>query len=175
MSELFNGTWRLDAANSKVWDAKTENYAPDEVGEEIMTIAVKNGVEKYEVLYGDDPIITMGYTAKYDDHKWVPYEVRNITHKEEGSADESMAAFRQRINSHDGSGGERKFEVGKIYCYVRTIYVDPRTNYRVGKGTDDGQAQDVMLRRLASDGQSFVATVLHPNGRIYRVRTFVRS
>jgi hypothetical protein len=75
---LFNGTWQIDIANAKTWDNAAKAYIPDEVGEEIITIRVEDGVQDYEVLYGDDPVIRMGYTARFDVAEWVPYSVREI-------------------------------------------------------------------------------------------------
>ena len=37
---------------------------------------------------------------------------------------------------------------------VRTVYVDWRTHYRIGKA-EDGTPHNVMLRRMADDGQSY--------------------
>ena len=51
----FNGTWKIDLANASKWDTATKTYIPDAVGEEIITIRVDDGVQNYEVLYGDDP------------------------------------------------------------------------------------------------------------------------
>jgi hypothetical protein len=170
---VFNGTWKIDIARSRKWDAATGVYVPDEVGEEIITLRIENGVQDYEVLYGNDPVIRMGYTSRYDDPQWVPYAVREIITRPGQDQAQAVAAFRQRIGATEGSNA-RSFQVGKPYGLVRTVYVDPRTHYRISKA-EDGSPQNVMLRRMAEDGRSYVASVLDVNGIVHRVRTFVRA
>ena len=75
---VFNGTWRIDIGRSKKWDSAAGMYVPDDVGEEIITLRIEDGVQDYEVLYGSDPVIRMGYKSRYDDRAWVPYAVREI-------------------------------------------------------------------------------------------------
>jgi hypothetical protein len=169
---IFNGTWKIDLDRSKKWDAATAAYVRDEVGEEIITLRIEGGVQDYEVLYGDDPVIRMGYTSRYDDPNWTPYAVRSITARPGQDQAEAVAEFRSRIGATDGPNA-RAFVVGKAYGLVRTIYVDERTHYRIGKA-EDGTPQNVMLRRMAQDGRSYVATVLDAEGVVHRVRTFVR-
>lgn len=171
--ELFDGRWTIDAAASTVWDDETKTHVPDEVGLEIITIKTVDDVQDYEVLYGDSPTVRMGYASKFDDPEWVPYLVRGI----EGVADEdtgqAIEDFKRRIKADRGHR-ERSFEIGKVYSWVRTIFVDDRTQYRVHAVADSRLAQAMMLRRLAEDGQSYVATVLDVDGIVHRVRRFVR-
>ena len=170
MGELFNGTWRIDTGRSTVWDDETRQHVPDLVGEEIITLHTANGVQDYEVLYGDRPRIRMGYTSRFDDETWVPYLVRGIDFVDDESA---VDDFKSRINAARGER-ERHFVVGQPYGLVRTIYVDEHTHYRVSKDPDTGRAQSMMLRSLSADGGSYVSTVLDTNGVCFRVRTFVR-
>lgn len=174
MEKAFSGTWRIDASRSVVWDDAAHAYVPDEVGEEIITLRVADGVQDYEVLYGDRPTIRMGYTSRYDDPGWVPYLVREIIGAGRGDTAEAVAEFKRRLRADQGQR-ERRFEVGKAYGLVRTVYVDERTHYRISKSAEDGTAQSVMLRRLASDGGSYLASVLDTNGIVFRTRWFVRS
>src|SRR5215212_4918013 len=81
---LFNGTWKIDISRSKKWDASRGAYVPDTVGEEIITLGIADGVQNYEVLYGDDPVIRMGYTSRYDAPEWVPYAVRSLPRRCQG-------------------------------------------------------------------------------------------
>jgi hypothetical protein len=170
---VFNGTWKIDVARSKRWDAASEAYVPDEVGDEIITLRIKDGVQDYEVLYGNDPVIRMGYTSRYDDPEWVPYAVREIIARPDQDEARAVTEFRDRIGANAGPNA-RSFQVGRPYALVRTIYVDERTHYRVGKA-EDGSPQNVMLRRMAEDGRSYVATVLDAEGVVHRVRTFIRA
>ena len=102
---VFDGTWKIDIANASKWDAAAKAYIPDAVGEEIITIRVEDGVQDYEVLYGDDPVIRMGYTTRFDAAEWAPYSVREIISKSASNPAEAVAAFRDRI----GRGSEAAF------------------------------------------------------------------
>ena len=170
---VFNGTWKIDLARSRKWDPAAGVHGPDAVGEEIITLRIENGVQDYEVLYGDDPVIRMGYTSRYDDPTWVPYAVREIRVAPGRDPAASAAAFRDRIGATIGPNA-RRFEVGKPYALIRTVHVDERTHYRIAKA-EDGSPQNVMLRRMAEDGLSYVATVLDAEGIVHRIRTFVRA
>ena len=130
MSALFNGTWRIDVGASTVWDDAAGRHVADEVGDEVITMRIEDGVQDYEVLYGENPTVRMGYRSRYDDPEWVPYLVRGITGQADHSDDESLAAFKRRIKASGGER-ERRFEVGRAYGLVRTILVDDRTHYRV--------------------------------------------
>lgn len=170
---VFNGTWKIDIARSRKWDAAAGAYAPDAVGEEIITLRIADGVQDYEVLYGDDPVIRMGYTSRYDDPQWVPYAVREIIARPGQDQASAVAAFRDRIGATQGSNA-RNFVIGKPYGLVRTVYVDERTHYRISKA-EDGSPQNVMLRRMEADGRSYTASVLDADGIVHRVRVFVRA
>lgn len=174
MSTLFNGTWLIDVDRSTVWDDAKRRHVPDLVGDEVITLNVADGVQDYEVLYGSRPTVRMGYTSRYDDPTWVPYAVREVSGVPEDERDAAVAAFKTRIHAAQGDR-ERHFEVGRLYGLVRTVYVDERTHYRVSKSPEDGSAQSVMLRRMAEDGASYLATVLDVNGIVFRVRRFVRA
>lgn len=173
MNDPFNGTWTIDLSESVVWDEVKKAHVPDEVGEEVITLSIRDGVQDYEVLYGDGPRIRIGYKAAYDGLEWVDYAVREIIAKSADAASE-IAAFKRRIKA-SGGDRERSFEVGKSYGQVRLIYVDPRTHYRVSRNPSDGLGQSIMLRRMAEDGKSYLATVLDVHGLVYRRRKFLRA
>ncbi|WP_181779418.1 hypothetical protein [Pseudonocardia pini] len=166
MSVSFDGTWRIDVGRSKVWDPDRDEYVADEVGDEIITIRTEAGVQDYEVLYGGGPTtVRMGYSSVLDGPDWVPYEVRAVLGD---SSDEAMAAFRERVKS------TAAFTLGTSYGQVRTVYVDERTHYRLCRDEHTGEAQYVMMRRLAEDGRAYTAYVLRANGLLGRERHFAR-
>ena len=168
---LFNGTWKIDVANARKWDTAAKAYIPDAVGEEIITIRAEDGVQDYEVLYGDDPVIHMGYTTRFDAADWVPHLVREIISAPGVDQTTAVAEFRQRIGANEGSNA-RNFQVGKPYGLVRLVYIDERTHYRISK-TEDGRPQNVLLRRLAEDGRSYMASLLDAEGVVSRLRPFI--
>ncbi len=172
MKDPFDGIWTIDVGRSSVWDDAAGRHVPDEVGEEVITLRVRDRVQDYEVLYGDRPRIRIGYTAPYDGTEWVSYAVREIV-SDSADPQAELQAFKQRIKA-SGGDRERQFEVGKSYGLVRLVYVDERTHYRVSMSPVTGKAQHIMLRRMAEDGRSYVATVLDVNGIVHRIRTFVR-
>lgn len=169
----FSGTWTIDIDSSKVWDATSQRYLPDRVGSERITIHERDGVQDYEVLYGDAPTFRMGYTSRYDAPEWVPYEVREILNVPAEGIEASTEAFRRRIHADSGAG-YRRLELGKPYALVRIISGDPWTHYRIAKDAATGIVTGIMPRRLAKDGQSYVATVIDSQGTVFRVRRFVR-
>ncbi len=169
---LFNGTWKIDIANARKWDPTTKSYIADEVGEEIITIRVADGVQDYEVLYGDNPVIRMGYTTHFDVADWAPYSVREIISKPGVDQSAAIAEFRQRVGANEGSN-TRNFVVGKPYGLVRLVSIDARTHYRISKA-EDGTPQNVLLRRMAEDGQSYLSSLLDVEGVVNRVRPFIR-
>ena len=69
MSRDFNGVWTIDTERSVVWDIEKKQHVPDKVGYEVITLKIEDGVQDYEVLYGDGPTFRMGYVCKYDDTK----------------------------------------------------------------------------------------------------------
>lgn len=172
MSDPFQGTWAIDLGESLVWDDNLKKHVPDEIGEELITITVEDGVQDYEVLYGDRPKIRMGYTAPYDGAEWVPYTVREIISSSADTAGE-VEEFKKRIKASGGER-ERRFEIGKPYGLVRVICLDERTQYRISRDYIDGRAQNSVLRRMAKDGKSMISTVVDVEGLVYRIRKFVR-
>lgn len=173
MSDPFNGTWTIDVSESLVWDDALKKHVPDEIGEEVITLRIKDGIQDYEVLYGDRPKIRIGYTAPYGGTEWVPYAVREIISTAADPAAE-LEEFKRRIKASGGER-ERRFEVGQPYGLVRLLYVDERTHYRASRNPFTGKAQHIMLRRMAEDEKSYLATVLDVHGISHRIRKFVRA
>lgn len=166
MDNSFEGEWKIDLDQSLVWDAGSNAYIPDRIGQELITISLAGDVQTYEVLLGDKPTIRMGYTSRYDSTEWVPYSVREII----GAADPGdMADFVSRTKQR-----KTDFKVGDIYGLVRTIYVDDRTHYRISKDAKTGTSEYIMLRRLDEDGQSYKASVFRTDGLVSIIRRFVR-
>jgi hypothetical protein len=141
---VFNGKWRIDIGRGKKWDSEAGIYVHDDVGEEIISLRIAGGVQDYEVLYGNDPVIRMGYTSRCDDREWVPYAVRESITRPDQDETEAVAEFRDRIGANEGANA-RNFQVRKPYALVRTVYGDARTHYRISK-TEDGTPQNVTLR-----------------------------
>jgi hypothetical protein len=171
--ERFVGTWEIDLAGSSRWDADLGAYVPDQVGQEIITIAYADGVQDYEVLYGDDPVVRMGYTATVNGTDWADYAVREIIPQRDGDLEVSLEAFRQRIGANSGTG-YRSFVVGECYGQVRVVTLDNRSHLRVARYAESQELQTVMLRRMEDGDHAYLASVMDATGRVYRIRRFVR-
>lgn len=173
MSSKFDGMWEIVADEAKVWNAQLGVYEPDAVGQEIITIRTDGDVQDYEVLYGDDPVVRMGYSARFDDTEWQSYLVREIGVTPGAAGAAAIAAFRQRIKADQGSMA-RTFEVGKPYGIVRLISGDERTHYRLSRDPASNDILHIMMRRLDEDGQRYTASVFDRDGIINRIRPFRR-
>jgi hypothetical protein len=169
MADPFHGTWKIDltSKDSRTWDANREAYVADSIGSEITTLNIKDGVQEYEVLYGEDPTLRMGYTCAYDSHEWVPYTVRGIEGVPEHEQEQAAIRFRERTQS------PYPFAIGKPIQFVRTIKVDERTHYRISKAVD-GNADFILMRRMDESKDSYIATLIDVSGRILIVRRFQR-
>jgi hypothetical protein len=172
MSHLFSGRWQIDLLASTVWDDSAQAHVPDEVGQEQITIRDEAGAQDYEVLYGDSPVVRMGYTAKWDSPDWTPYVVREIV-STAPDLRQDIDAFKARVKATHGDA-HRNFEVGEPYGLIRLVHVDDHTHYRLLMDPITRKGQAVMLRRLAPDQQSYMATVLDTRGIVHRRRRFIR-
>jgi hypothetical protein len=172
MSDLFSGVWRIDVPGSSVWDEDSQAYVDDEVGEELIRIANHDGVQDYEVLYGDSPTIRIGYSSRYDSPEWVRYEIREIIAAAHTPVEEQVAEFKARV--HATGIHDRNLVVGECYGEVRMISVDERNEYRLARSPKDGTPQSMILRAMEPDGDAYLASIMGPEGVVFRIRRFVR-
>jgi hypothetical protein len=170
MTDPYEGTWSIALNESFVWDSEKMQHVPDEVGEEVITFRIRDGVQEYEVLYGDSPKFRMGYTARYDAPEWVDYSCREIIATTDNLYAE-IQAFKDRIKA--SGEGSRQLEVGKPYGFVRLVYIDRLMHYRISKNPL-GTGPTLILRRMAEDERSYLTHLMDANGVIYRIRKFVR-
>jgi hypothetical protein len=73
-------------------------------------------------------------------------------------------------------GDFRKIQarVGTVTAYVKQVYIDPRTFYRITKHPD-GRAQYLLLSRLSEDGDRCVASVYAADDDAAVVKQFSRD
>ena len=45
VKDAFNGTWTIDTAESWVWDDNLKKHVADEMGEEVITLRIEDGVQ----------------------------------------------------------------------------------------------------------------------------------
>jgi hypothetical protein len=103
----------------------------------------------------------MGFSARFGENKWIPYAVFKI----DGDKNDPILKPNELLK-----GGVE--EGGKI-ADIQQFWVDERTHYRVTRNPD-GSAQYLMERRMAEDGNSYVAYVLDAEGRLSVSKAFER-
>jgi hypothetical protein len=160
----FNGVWRMYLPDSKVRDPETGEWVPEVIRNQVIELQIHDGVMDYRVRidHAEDLSMYMRYTCRFDDPEWVPY---SLVHIEGDPNHESL-----RPNDF------RKVpaRVGEPVAYLKHIYVDPRTHYRITKHPD-GTPQYVMLRRLSEDSQRYVSTVWPVEGNTGVEKHFIRD
>jgi len=148
----FDGTWAIDLTRSEVRDEKTGEWVPEWLKDQDIEMRHDGDVQTYRgvVKAADDLTMYMGYTCAFGQQEWVPYAIVEI----DGPADHPLLKPNPTLTS-----GVR---LGDPIAWVKQVYVDPRTHYRISKNLD-GTPQYVMLRRLLEDG-SILSTVIDPDG-----------
>ncbi|SEB65030.1 hypothetical protein [Rhodococcus koreensis] len=160
----FNGKWRMDLDRSKIWDAARGEWAPEVLADQRLEIRTEGDVMYYKISVGisSDLTVHSTYTCRFGDSKWAPYMVESI----DGDANH------EKLTPNDLPKSGMK--LGEASAYVKQVYVDPRTQYRITKNPD-GTAQYVMLRRLSADGRTNTGYVLDTNGVATIAKVFVRE
>jgi hypothetical protein len=129
----FDGVWRTDRSSPG----------------ELVEIRHDGDVVqcRSRIDHGDDLSLFLGYSCRYGADEWVPYTVLHI----EGDPDHERLrpnAFR-KVHAR----------VGRPIAYLKQVYVDPRTIFRVTKHPD-GTAQYGAVIRLSGNGQELTASVV---------------
>src|SRR5207302_10926417 len=112
--------------------------------------------------HAEDLSLYLRYTCRYDADEWVPYTVFHI----EGDRDHESLRPNDFRTVHA--------RVGEPIAYLKQIYVDPRTRYRITKHPD-GRAQYCLMTRLSEDGQRSVAKVMAVEGDAEIDKHFIRD
>jgi hypothetical protein len=112
---------------------------------EIISITVEDGVQTYRVR-------SMGARSTVDSHSG--YSVKYN--------DDTWVHYENFI-----PGNHRDAE-------LLTVKVDDRTHYRIARTRSTGEADYILMRRMAEDGQSYASTLLNVEGEITLIRVFER-
>ncbi len=131
---------------------------------QLLEIRTDGDVMDYRIRIDitDDLTTYMKYTCRFGDEEWAPYTVYHI----DGDPNHEMLKPSDILK-----GGTR---LGEPVAFIKQVYVDPRTQYRITKNPD-GSAQYVMLRRLSEDRQRNVGTVLTAEGEAEIAKHFIRD
>lgn len=163
-SSGFEGTWYMDQARSRIWDKEANEWRPEPIEAQTLQMRVEGDVMYYKIAlkHSEKLVLQMAYTCRFGDESWAPYSVLAL------EADENDEHLKPGDILKSG------VKLGEPIAYVKQIYVDPRTQYRVTRNLD-GTAQYIMLRRLSEDGRTNTGTVLDPDGKVIITKVFVRS
>jgi hypothetical protein len=160
----FDGVWRMDLSQSQVRDPSTGEWQPEWLRGQINEIRHEGATQHFrlQVQVAVDLVVFKAFTATLGAPGWAPYDVVHI----DGDP------HHERL----GPGGLLKggMRSGEPAAWVKLLYVDPRTQYRVNRNPD-GSAQYLLLRRLSEDGQRLTGTVLTPDGEAIIAKAFVRD
>lgn len=160
----FDGTWYMDRAGSRYWDYASSRWIPEPILAQTVSMRTEGDTMHYKIAikHGEELTTHMEYTCRFDDPEWVPYTCvamespHGVTRKEGGGVLKSG------------------LELGKPLAFIKQIYVDERTQYRITKNPD-GTAQYVMLRRLSEDGSTNTGVCMDPNGHTFVEKVFTRN
>ncbi|SDZ48220.1 hypothetical protein [Herbiconiux ginsengi] len=160
----FEGLWVMDLGHSRIRDENTGGWKAEDLEGQTIEMLHHGDVQEYRIRVDIAPDLTtyMGYTCTFGDPEWVPYSVVEIA----GDPNHPRLKPNKVLK-----GGTR---LGEPIAWVKQVYVDPRTHYRITKNPD-GTAQYAMLRRLSEDGTTLVSTVLSADGTSDVAKHFVRA
>ncbi|GLI28591.1 hypothetical protein ARHIZOSPH14_28330 [Agromyces rhizosphaerae] len=148
----FEGKWAIDLERSQVRDPETGEWVPEWLKDQDIEMRHDGDVQTYRgvVKPADDLTMYLGYTCAFSQSDWVPYAVVDI----DGPADHPLLQPNATLKAGT--------TLGEPIAWVKQVYVDERTHYRISRNLD-GTPQYVMLRRLLDDG-SVLSTVVDPDG-----------
>lgn len=159
----FDGKWRMAREASSVLDEETGEMVQEPIVDQWSENRTDGDVITYTISIEVEPGLTlhMGYTVKINDTAWAPYTVVRIDGDPE--------------HPHLAGGGMLKsgVRVGEPVAWIKHVYVDPRTQFRITKNLD-GTPQYVLQRRLSEDGNKLYGSVLTPEGKLVIDKHFVR-
>jgi hypothetical protein len=160
----FDGVWRMYLPDSTVLDPATGEMIPEVLTDQVLEIRTTGDVMDYKIRVDHSPELSifMTYRCQFGAVEWTPYTVYHI----EGDANDPALRPGPLLKS-----GTR---LGEPMAFIKQVYVDPRTQYRITRNPD-GTAQYLMLRRLSEDGRRNVGTVLTAEGERSIDKHFLRD
>jgi hypothetical protein len=160
----FDGVWRMYLPDSKVRDPKSGEWVPEVINDQVAEMSHDGDVMHFRcrIDHAADLHLYLEYTCRYGADEWVPYTVAHI----EGDPDHPSLQpnnFRKVYA-----------RVGEPIAFVREIYMDPRTQFRLTRHPD-GSAQYGLMSRLSEDRQRVVGTVQSVESDAAIVKHMVRE
>jgi hypothetical protein len=156
----FNGDWYMDREASRWLDRATNQWIPEPLAAQTLKTIVTDDVFQGLCSVSPAPGVVhhLKYQVKFDDQEWAPYTCIALEGQEEVAPNVLL---------------KNGIRVGQPMAYLKQIWVDKRTQYRVCRNID-GSPQYVMMRRLSEDGQTNVGTCVDPDGVTFVSKVFTR-
>jgi hypothetical protein len=145
----FDGVWRMYLPDSKVLDPATGEWVPEVINDQVSEVRHDGDVMEFRsrIQHAPDLVLYLRYVCGYDTEEWAPYTVMHIDGDPEH---ESLRPNRFR---------KVHARVGDPIAFVKQVFVDPRTRFRITRHPD-GSAQYLLMNRLSEDRQRSVAKVM---------------
>jgi hypothetical protein len=157
----FDGVWYMDKARSRWWDRATDRWIEEPVlAQTLRTVHHDDVFEGWAAVKPREGVVHhLRYRVRFDDREWAPYTCVAIEGEDHS---EPTAVLKSGIR------------VGEPLAYLKQVWVDERTQYRICRNPD-ATAQYVMMRRLSEDGSTNTGTCLAPDGVTFVSKVFTRD
>jgi hypothetical protein len=157
----FDGRWYMDREASRWLDRATGNWMPEPLYAQSLKTQHHGDLFEGWCAVSPSPGVVhhLRYQVRFDDREWAPYTCVAIEGMDEVPPSDVLK-----------SG----IQVGKPLAYLKQVWADERTQYRICRNPD-GSAQYVMMRRLSEDGQTNVGTCIAPDGVTFVSKVFRRT
>lgn len=159
----FDGRWGMVLDESTVWDEATQEWVPELLKGQELNIRHEGDFQIYRIRVdiGDDLSVHMAYECTFGAARWVPYRLVQV----DGDPNDPRLGPNATL--------KQGMRLGEPIAWIKQVYVDPRTQYRITRNPD-GTAQYVMMRRLNEAGTRNVGTVLSADGVANVDKAFMR-
>jgi hypothetical protein len=151
----FDGVWIL-GPDSKVRDPSTGKWIPDVIGYEVAEVRHEGDLfhERARIDYDDDLSLWIELKCRYGAAEWAPAIVTRI----DGDPNHD------RLKPGPHNFRKVVARVGEPLNFIKQVYVDRRTHYRIFR-RHDGNVQAVAMKQLTEDGQRIISPLYpaHPN------------
>jgi hypothetical protein len=160
----FDGVWRMYRPKSQTRDPVTGEWVPEVIEDQIAEIRHDGDVLQFRcrIDHAADLQLYLSYTCRLGSDEWVPYVVFHI----DGDPDHESLRPNDFRKVHA--------RVGEPIAFVREIYVDPRTMFRLTRHPD-GSAQYGLMSRLSDDGGRIVGSVQSAESDAAIVKHMIRD
>jgi hypothetical protein len=158
----FDGYWYMNREESRWLDRASGLMVPEPIAAQTLKTVHHGDVFEgwCSVMPTPGVVHHLYYKVKFDDSEWAPYTC--------------IGAEGPEKEGGEGELLKNGIRVGEPIAYLKQVWVDERTQYRVCRNPD-GTPQYVMMRRLSEDGQINVGTCVDPSGVTFVSKVLTRT